>query len=112
MNQSRNARIKRICPTLDQALTRYLSGVTIHKKSAESEKSVINAWRATRLISRRLTRITPFDLAELRDEWLVIYEPGTVVRRLALISHLYTTAAKEWKMDWLHNPVKKCAVRR
>lgn len=87
---------------------RYLAEVTIHKKSAASERSIANVWLSTRIASRSLARITAFDLNELRDEWLKSYKPATVVRRLALLSHLYTTAEKDWGLTWLDkNPVSQ-----
>lgn len=104
------ARHRRICPTLDQALTRYLVEVSKHKKSHYQEKSIAKVWRSTGLITRPLNRITPTDLMRLRDQWLEQYKPATAIRRLALLSHLYTVARKDWQMHWLANPAQ--LVRR
>src|SRR5690606_32946329 len=76
------------------------------KKSGYQEQSIARAWKATALISRSLARITANDLKRLRDEWLKDRKPATVSRRLALISHLYTVARKEWGIEWLANPVE------
>ncbi|HCN72074.1 MAG TPA: integrase [Pusillimonas sp.] len=105
-----NARHRRICPTLDQALTRYMTEVSACKKSHYQELSLAKTWRATNLITRPLNRITPTDLMRLRDQWHQENLPSTVTRRLALLSHLYTVARKDWQMHWLANPVQ--LVRR
>lgn len=103
---SRHLRLVRHCPTLAQALSRYLIEVSVKKKSHLQEQSVARMWQATGLVNRNLARITALDLQRLRDEWLVNRKPGTVNRRLALISHLYTVARKEWGYHWLANPVQ------
>ncbi|MFT0547064.1 tyrosine-type recombinase/integrase [Allopusillimonas ginsengisoli] len=111
MSDQRIARMKRACPTLTEALQRYVAEVSIKKKSFPSEKSVARIWLSSRFASKSLARITPMDLQEIRDEWLQEVKPSTVVRRLAMISHLYTTAHKDWGMFWLDkNPVS--SIRR
>lgn len=102
----RQRRLSRHCPTLTQALDRYLKEVSIKKKSGYQERSIAKAWKATIIASRNLARITVYDLRNLRDQWLKDRKPATVVRRLALISNLYTVARKEWGFQWLANPVQ------
>ena len=106
MINRRQRRLKRNCPTLADALQRYLDEVSPRKKSGYQEKSIARAWQATGLINRTLARITAHDLRRLRDEWLQSRKPATVNRRLALLSHLYTVVRKEWGFDWLANPVQ------
>lgn len=64
----------------------------------------------TTLSQRPIGSILSTDLTRIRDEWLQHLKPSTVVRRLALISHLYTVARKDWSMPMLANPVQ--LVRR
>ena len=45
-------------------------------------------------------------MAKLRDEWLKDYKPATVLRRLAILSHVFNIARKEWGMESLSNPVE------
>jgi len=104
--KNRQRRLARTCPTLDHALDRYLQEVSVKKKSGYQEQSVARAWRATIIASRNLARITVYDLRNLRDQWLKDRKPATVIRRLALLSHLYTVARKEWGFHWLANPVQ------
>src|SRR5690606_14005437 len=50
--------------------------------------------------------ISGAQVATQRDIWLERYKPATVVRRLAMLSHLYSTASVEWGHRKLENPVK------
>lgn len=106
MISRRQRRLSRSCPTLAEALDRYLAEVSARKKSGYQEQSIARAWRDTLVINRSLARITAYDLKRLRDEWLEDRKPATVNRRLALLSHLYTVARKEWGLHWLANPVQ------
>jgi len=45
------------------------------------------------------------DIAKIRDAWLKKYAPASVTIRLALLSHLFNTARKEWGMAGLLNPM-------
>jgi integrase len=93
--------------TLDEALTRYELEITPGKKTANGEKSFIRILRATSLARRSLASIRSTDVAQLRDAWLKDgYAPATVVRRLALLSHVFSIARKEWGMESLSNPIE------
>ena len=92
--------------TLCEALERYEEEVTPGKKSAEGEKSFLRIWRATTMAKRSLASIRSADVAKLRDLWLKEYQPSTVLRRLAVLSHVFTIARKEWGMESLSNPVE------
>lgn len=90
--------------TLDEALKRYELEITPGKKTANGEKSFIRILRATNLAKRSLASIRSADVAQLRDAWLRDgYAPATVVRRLALLSHVFSIARKEWGMESLSN---------
>lgn len=106
MNATRQRRLSRTCPSLAEALERYLSEVSTLKKSAYQERSLTRAWNSTLLVNRNLARITPQDLQRIRDEWMQDRAPATVNRRMALLSHLYTVARKDWGYSWLANPVQ------
>jgi len=58
------------------------------------------------LALRPLASIRGADLASLRDAWLKDYAPATVLRRLAVLSHVFSVARKEWGMESLSNPVE------
>lgn len=92
--------------TLEDALDRYEREITPGKKSANGEKSFLRIWRATPLAKQVLASIRSADVARLRDQWLKEYEPSSVLRRLAVLSHVFTIARKEWGMESLSNPVE------
>ncbi|CAN0622117.1 Integrase [Burkholderia multivorans] len=97
-------------PTLSAALDRYLAEVSSLKKGAAGEQSIARSWRATNIAGRPIDRVRNTDLIAIRDEWAKTKVAATVVRRLAMLSHLYTVARKEWGWTELANPVQ--LVRR
>jgi integrase len=93
--------------TLLTLLDRYEREVVPGKKGAIREASVINLWRLTPLALRTVATIRGGDVAEQRDAWFADgLAPATVLRRLALLSHLFNTARREWHMESLPNPVE------
>jgi integrase len=92
--------------TLYEALTRYEAEVVPTKKGAAQEESVLRACKAEEVAKRPLAAIRSADVARLRDQWLKDYKPATVLRRLAVLSHVFSIARKEWGMESLSNPVE------
>lgn len=103
----RKLRLARTIPSLSDSLAKYCNEVSSRKKGAAQERSVANVWRRTLLANRPLDRISQSDIQKLRDEWLEQCAPATVTRRLALLSHVYTVAIKDWAIAELTNPVKR-----
>lgn len=103
-------RLRESMPTLAEALDRYLNEVSSTKKGHVQERSIARAWLGTRLAQRPVDRIRNTDLIAIRDAWQGECAPSTVVRRLALLSHVYTVIRKDWGFDALANPVQ--LVRR
>lgn len=101
---------KKVVIPLSTAITRYLSEVSILKKGGATEASLANVWLGTRIAGRPVDRIANTDLIAIRDVWLEEFEPATVVRRLAFLSHVYTVLRKDWGYPELANPVQ--LVRR
>jgi len=92
--------------TLYEALKRYEEEISLSKKGLAQESSVIKTCKAVDLAKRPLATIRSADVAKLRDVWLKGYKPATVLRRLALLSHVFNVARKEWGMESLSNPVE------
>ncbi|MBK6612628.1 site-specific integrase [Ottowia sp.] len=92
--------------TLHEALTRYETEIVPAKKGAAQEESVLRICKATDLAKRRLATIRSADVSKLRDDWLADCKPATVLRRLAVLSHVFSIARKEWGMESLSNPVE------
>lgn len=91
--------------TLFEALARYQKEVSITKKSYESEKWRIAAWQKHKLATHSLATLRSSDFAKYRDERLEDGIKASTIRNdLAVISHLFTIALKEWGIPVL-NPV-------
>lgn len=92
--------------SLHEALERYEQEVVPNKKGSAQEMSVIRALKAAELVRRPMAAVRSADVAKLRDEWGKTLRPATVLRRLAVLSNVFTIARKEWGMESLSNPVE------
>lgn len=93
--------------TLTEALERYAREVTPHKKGAAQELCRIAKWKTHSLSKAFLATIRGADLAKYRDERLAENKSTNTVRlELAVISHLFNIARKEWGMESLSNPLQ------
>lgn len=93
--------------TLLEALKRYRREVSDPKKGARQEGVRIDRWLEHPLAAKSLAAITSSDLAEYRDQRIAGgAAPATARLDLAIISHLFTIASKEWRMEGLNNPCK------
>lgn len=98
---------------LKEALERYGREVTPRKKGAYQEKKRIARWQRDPLAEKTLAEIRGADIAEWRDRRLAGGASSTTARTdLALISHVYTVAAKEWRMEGLENPCRKVSSQK
>lgn len=93
--------------TLHDALERYSREVTPLKKGCQQELCRLRRWQKNPLSTQPLSQIRGFDLARYRDSRLEMSVGGNTVRlELALISHLYEVARKDWGYEMLGNPAK------
>ena len=97
--------------TQNDALDRYEREVSSKKKGYGREKTRIKNWRENDLAKRSLASIRGSDIAKYRDTWTHSgYAANTVRLELAVLSHLFETARKEWGMEGLSNPVKSIRI--
>lgn len=93
--------------TLASALERYRNEVTIGKKGARQESLRIERWMESPYGLKTLAAIKSSHMAAYRDAELKRgVSTATVRLNLAIISHLYTVAAKDWGIEGLANPCK------
>lgn len=92
--------------SLKECLERYKREISAHKKGASQESYVLQTLLETPLAARMMATIRSADIAALRDEWLQTLKPATVLRRLAILSHVFSISRKEWGMESLTNPVE------
>ena len=88
--------------TLHQALDLYAEKVTPHKAGADKELQRIRQLQRHPLAMRDIDSLLSRDFAAYRDERLNKVSPSTVRLELALVSHLYTIAIKEWSWPLTH----------
>lgn len=94
--------------TLAQALKRYRREVSDHKKGEKQEGVRIKRWLEDPLAEKSLASLKSSDLAAWRDERLKEGKsPATVRLNLAIISHMYTVAMKDWGIEGISNPCLK-----
>lgn len=97
--------------TLFDALERYSKEVLPEKKGKNQELRRLRAWQARPIAVRPLSQVRGADLARHRDSRLGGGSAANTVRlELAIISHLYEVARKDWGLETLQNPVK--AIRK
>ncbi|AHI77807.1 phage integrase family protein [Burkholderia thailandensis USAMRU Malaysia  len=96
--------------TLAEALDRYDREIASSKKGYAQEASLLRTWKNAVVAPRSMASIRSSDIAKLRDDWLKQanppLKPATVLRRLAVLSHVFSIARKEWGMESLLNPVE------
>ena len=91
--------------TLSEALDRYAQEVSSKKKGAYQESRRIENLKKHKLSQRFLASIQGKDIAGYRDERLKNISQASVRLELALLSHLFNTAIREWGMNGIVNPV-------
>lgn len=93
--------------TLRAALDRYMEEVTQEKRSNRKEINRIKQWQRHPLADCLLTALEGKHFKRHRDTRLKAgLSRDTVRLELAIISHLYTTARKEWDLKGLANPIQ------
>jgi integrase len=99
--------------TLADAITRYIEQVLSRKPKSTYDQSIQLAWWRDAIGSHTLANVTPALVAQQRDKLAngitvrhTKRSEATVNRYMAVLSHLFTVAVKEW--GWLQeNPLAK-----
>lgn len=91
---------------LAEALRRYEREKTGEKRGEVQERSVLRGLHDEPLARLTLARVRSVDVAQMVERWKRAgLAPATVRRRLSVLSHVFATAAREWGMESLGNPV-------
>lgn len=104
--------------TFGELIERYQREVVALKSKNARNQTQQLAWWKTQLGVFRLADVTPAKIGECRDQLRDTStargkrrSPATVVRYLAVLSHAYTVALKEW--GWVDdNPLRKVSKPR
>jgi integrase len=90
--------------TISDALERYLTTVTTKKRSQTSERNRIKQLQRHPLAQLFIGDVLAVNFSRYRDERLAQVSPTAVRLELAVFSHLYTIAIKEWSWPLTHEP--------
>ena len=91
-------------PLFKECLERYRDEVVIRKRSRIMETKLISYLLKESFVNYKLNFVDSRVIALYRDRALNTLKSSSVRRRLAIISHMYTIAKKEWGYK-LENPV-------
>lgn len=97
--------------TLREALERYLREITPRKKGRLREEERAKVWMQNPIALRFLAQLRGLDFSKYRDARRAEGKAENTIRlELALISHLYEIARKEWGMEGLRNPIRNISM--
>lgn len=93
-------------PTLKEAISEYRRVVASKMKGAKDYAYRFDEFEALSFASKVIAEVTPADLAKWRDAELRGLKPATVVRKLAMLSAIFSWAMRE--RGWIEdNPARK-----
>lgn len=93
--------------TIENALTRYTAEVSTTKKPSTQKRELVIAGQLKDALGKyTMTSLNSEIIANYRDNRIELGKSANTVRlELALLSHLFTTAIKEWQLGIVINPV-------
>lgn len=99
--------------TFGEMIDRYVQNEIPKRRNGQDKQKVLVTWWKEQLGPYMLADVSAARIAECRDRLLSektyrknLRSPSTVVRYLAALSHVYSTAVNEW--EWLEtNPISK-----
>ena len=93
--------------TFAEALERYKTTISSRKAHPAQDYQRISHWLRQPLAHRYLTNLKGADFAQYRDMRRTVGRAENTIRlELALVSHLFEIARKEWGMESLLNPLR------
>jgi integrase len=93
--------------TLADALERYLKEITPRKKSSDREESRINNLIKDPIALVQFCNLRPQHIIAYRNHRLNKVTSGTVLRELAVLSHVIKIGIEEWGLPLDKNPVQQ-----
>lgn len=106
MESGRWAVSKVVIPTFGEAIAEYERVVVSKQKGAATYRYRLAQFMRLDLAKQRIDELKPVDFAAWRDEQLAQQAPGTVLRKLAMLSSIFSWAQRE--RGWVtSNPVRQ-----
>jgi|TARA_A100001015_G_scaffold310822_1_gene412898 integrase len=91
-------------PSFRECLERYRDEIIVFKKAREMETKLVKYILTEPFCNYSIDRVSRSMMAKYRDRGLKTLCASSVNRRLAVISHMFTIARKEWDYE-VDNPV-------
>lgn len=88
----------------DDALEKYLAEVSSKKAKSTHRRELYQSRSLHYFFGKTLKEITPTLAAQFRDKRLAEVQPATVIKDLSMLSHIYSSALREWGIE-ATNPV-------
>lgn len=92
---------------MEELFAKYAEKVSSTKKGEATEITRLNAMRKGPLAKYTVANVTSDVIAKIRDERLKVVSGSTVNRELNLLSHIFSVAMMEWKINLPVNPVSR-----
>lgn len=83
----------------DDALNKYLAETSSKKAESTHRRELYQSRSLHYFFGRTLKEITPARAAQFREKRSAEVQPATVIKDLNLLSHIYTTAIREWGVE-------------
>jgi integrase len=96
--------------TFGTVLRRYLAEIVPTKRSADTDRRIVNRVLAMQLGKVALSNLTPALFAAYRDERLSVVAGPTVRREMAVLRHCIEVARRDWDYPIPSNPVRLVRV--
>ncbi|WP_102961534.1 site-specific integrase [Mangrovicella endophytica] len=96
--------------TLHDLLLRYQAEVTPKKRGCVQESQRIDVLLRHDIAHRTLIGLAASDFSSYRDERLLTVSPATVLREIAILSHVLEVAIRDWSYPLARNHAK--VIRR
>ena len=93
--------------TLGDVLKKYLQEITPRKKSSDREESRINNLIKDPIALVQFSNLRPQHVITFRNHRLNKVTSGTVLRELAVLSHVIKIGIEEWGLSLDRNPVQQ-----
>jgi len=88
----------------EDALAKYLMEVSAKKAPSTHRREIHQSKSLEFFNGKQLSEITPTFAAQFREKRLAEVMPATVIKDLNLLSHIFSTAIREWGVE-VTNPV-------
>lgn len=90
--------------TVGDLLRRYQTEITPKKRSSGPESYMLGTLLAHPIAALSLKNVSPAAIAQYRDARLNVVSPSSVLRELAILSHCFNLAIKDWGIPLHSNP--------